>query len=73
MQPPKITPVELPRAHERYRHSTPRCEMVKQTCTSLYNGEKNRCSRFATYNVDGTELCTQHAGEIALRMMLDAQ
>lgn len=69
---PKVTVLETTSpSHLRFLRED-RCEMVKASCTTLKGGIRNRCSRFATIDYDGQKLCTQHAGELALRAIVAA-
>lgn len=51
-------------------HLDPRCEMV---VNKHYQWREGKCSRFATFKVDGVNYCKQHAGEEALNYYLLSQ
>lgn len=64
-----IEELELPKPEKRWREQ--RCSrIVRSTGTTYFQGQKNRCGRIARFKVDGVPLCTQHAGEAALKHLL---
>lgn len=67
-----IEKLELPKGAKRWREQRC-CRVVKSTGTTYFDGQKNRCGRMARFKIDGIAFCTQHAGEVSLRHLLDAQ
>ena len=56
--------------------SLPRCEGMRSTIYARDSDEKHpdmRCCRNATYLIDGKYYCKPHAGDVALRMLIDQQ
>ena len=54
-----------PTPEQRKKFQDHGCALSAHWCEcTLYDG--SRCSRGARYNIDGINLCTQHAGPIAI-------
>lgn len=49
------------------------CRKVQSTGTAHFHGQKNRCARLATFKLNGVALCTQHAGEMSLKHLINLQ
>jgi len=60
--------VELIPYEKGIRHyNMKRCEqVVTSTGTHYFDGNKHQCGRAARFNVNGNDLCTQHAGQVCL-------
>ena len=64
-----ITELDLPEPHKRTRSE--RCTfMVSTSGNGIGRRPMKRCRRFATHNFEGSKLCTQHAGSLALRYLM---
>jgi hypothetical protein len=68
----KVEKLELPENAKRWQEQRC-CRIVKSTGTHYFDGNKHRCGRMARFKVDGIAYCTQHAGEAALRYVIEAQ
>lgn len=67
----KISEIELPVPYKRSLLRAHRCSRLVKSCgTGFFGKNQERCRRFATYEMDGVEFCTQHAGEMALRHLI---
>jgi hypothetical protein len=67
-----IEKLNLPVPAKRWKEQ--RCSrIVRSTGTHYFEGHKNRCGRMARFKLDGVPLCTQHAGEMALRHLMKLQ
>ena len=67
----EVIPREKPERLRRLR-AVP-CSKKVKSCGTFLNERMNRCDRFATVRVDGIPFCTQHAGEAALKYIMDNQ
>lgn len=67
-----IEPIELPEDY-RLRIRQRCCKVVESTGTAFFDGNKYQCARHARFKIDGIKLCGQHAGEMALKIMLVEQ
>lgn len=69
-----IKEINAPKASSVQFHFANRCtKEVKSTGTGYFNNDKEHCSRVARFNIDGVELCTQHAGDLALKYLIKQQ
>jgi len=69
-----ISQIELPTVHRRHLCFEKRCaRVVKSSGTSVFDSNRHRCGRFARLELDGVPLCTQHAGEFALKHLIEKQ
>ena len=67
-----VTELALPEKIERWQGQ--RCEaIVTSTGTHYFDGNKHQCARMARFDIDGSRLCPQHAGEICLRYTVKQQ
>ena len=49
-----------------------RCgKTVTSTGTHYFDGNKHQCGRAARFNINSKLFCTQHAGEFALKFLID--
>lgn len=70
----KIKEIELPVPNKRSFLREKRCSRIVKSCGTRFSGKKkSRCGRFATFEIDGIEFCTQHAGEMALKYLLNKE
>jgi hypothetical protein len=64
---PKIKLIDRNHPTHLWSLRVPRCCMKTQSCGTMYfDTGKNRCARFAMFNVDGLNFCRQHAGSYLL-------
>jgi len=69
-----IEELNLPAPSKRSMTKESRCSrVVRSTSTGVWNEYHSRCCRHATYSLDGVKLCSQHAGEMALRHLILSQ
>ena len=67
-----IDKLDLPEKIKRWQGQRC-CRIVSSTGTHYFDDNKNRCARMARFRVNGINLCTQHAGEAALRHLISEQ
>lgn len=68
----RIEPIELPPPEKRWKEK--RCSrIVRSTGTTYFQGRRNQCGRMARYKLDGVMFCVQHAGEMALKQLINQQ
>jgi hypothetical protein len=64
-----IEEILLPEPHKR--HSEGRCSKLVRSCGSISMSPRhNTCRKLATFKMDGTPYCAQHAGETALKHLI---
>jgi len=68
----KIQKIKLPTPAYVWREKRC-CRVVRSSGTTYFDNQRNRCGRMARYNMNGIALCTQHAGEAALKHLIDNQ
>ena len=66
----EIKEIAIPSGYIERKRSDRCCRKVKSTGTSYFDGNKHQCGRLARFNVDGVNLCAQHAGEASLYYLL---
>lgn len=67
----KVQEITLPPAHKRLLQTgVNRCSKTVKTGTA-FNPTVCTCKRFANFRIDGNLFCTQHAGDVALRHLID--
>jgi len=71
----KITELEVTKPSHLRCIRESKCQHIVRTSGGVMDrGKRKRnCQKFATFDIDGTNLCTQHAGESALRYLIKQQ
>jgi len=68
----KVERIELSKPY--YGHRDERCGKTVQTSGVAFDGKrKESCRRRAVFKLNGDRFCVQHAGETALRHLIDNQ
>ncbi len=68
----EIEKLRLPKPEKRWKEQ--RCaRIVRSSGTTYFDGDTGRCGRMARFKIDGIGLCTQHAGEAALKHLINQQ
>ena len=69
----RFSRIEVPTIYTKRRLSDRCCFKTVSTGTSPFNAQNNRCARIAVIDIDELKFCRQHAGYIALDVVLNEE
>ena len=70
----RIKEIVLPKPHKRSLAFERRCsQKVKSTGSGPFDKSQNQCGRFAKVTIGRKHYCAQHAGELALKHLINEQ
>jgi len=69
----KIEELELPVPAKRWKKKYLCSKKVAMAGTTYFDNKNNQCRRAARFKVGNKQFCVQHAGECALKHLMDNQ